>query len=303
MAYKIPFVRDMDFVYEEAQQVSSLIRRLVANNPGPFTYKGTGVYIIGRGEVAIIDPGPGNREHIEALLRAVEGERVTHILVTHRHMDHSPAAHPLAERTGAKVYASTIPPKPSECDELRLEASDDHYFQPDIDVKDGERFSGPGWTIEAVATPGHTANHMAYGLIEENALFPGDHIMGWSTTIIGPPDGDMTAYLNSLEKVRDRNYATLWPTHGPPIRDVRPFVQAFIDHRLEREAQIVAQMAAGKTSIKDMVSVIYADVDKRLHPAACHSVLAHIIRLVELGRVESMDGAPCVDGLYVLKNS
>lgn len=301
MASKIPFVRDMDFEYERAQQVSPLVRRLVANNPGPFTYKGTGVYIIGQGDVAIIDPGPDDDAHIEALLRAVEGERVTHILVTHRHMDHSPAAHPLAARTGAKVYSSTIAPKPSDCDALRLEASDDHLFQPDIDVADGDRFSGPGWTIEAVFTPGHTTNHMAYALIEENALFPGDHIMGWSTTVIGPPDGDMTAYFDSLEKVRDRDFTTLWPTHGPPVRDVRPFVQAFIDHRREREAQIIEQMRAGKTAIKDMVSVIYADVDKRLHPAACHSVLAHMIRLVELGQVETI-GAPCVESVYALKS-
>lgn len=299
MAAKIPFVRDMDFEYETVQQVSPLIRRLVANNPGPFTFHGTGVYIIGRGDVAIIDPGPDNAEHIDAILKAVEGERVTHIFVTHRHMDHSPAAHPLAERTGAKVYASKIPPKPSDCDELRLEASDDHYFTPDINVEDGEGFSGPGWTIEAVFTPGHTTNHMAYALIEENALFPGDHIMGWSTTVIGPPDGDMTDYLNSLEKVRDRGFDTLWPTHGPPVRDASNFVQAFIDHRLEREAQIVAQLQAGRTRIKDMVSVIYADVDKRLHPAACHSVLAHMIRLVELGRVISLD-PPCVDSEYRL---
>jgi glyoxylase-like metal-dependent hydrolase (beta-lactamase superfamily II) len=302
MAAKIPFVRDMDFEYGAPQQVSPLIRRVVANNPGPFTYKGTGVYIVGRGDVAVIDPGPDTPGHLNVLMRALEGERVTHIFVTHRHMDHSPAAHPLAQRTGAKVYASKIPPKPSECDDLRLEAGDDDLFQPDIDVKDGERFSGPGWTIEAVATPGHTTNHTAFALIEENALFPGDHIMGWSTTVIGPPDGHMTDYLNSLEKVRDRNYDALWPTHGPPIRDVRPFVQAFIDHRLEREAQVLEQLAAGKRQIKDMVPVMYADVDKRLHPAACHSVLAHMIRLIELGRV-GCEGPPCVDNEYWLKRS
>ncbi len=301
MAAKIPFVREMDFEYGAPQQVSPLIRRVVANNPGPFTYKGTGVYIVGHGEVAVIDPGPDTVEHVDVLMRAIAGERVTHILVTHRHNDHSPAAHPLAERTGAKVYASMVPPKPSECDDLRLEAGDDNLFQPDVDVADGERFSGPGWTIEAVATPGHTTNHMAYALLEENALFPGDHIMGWSTTIIGPPDGDMTAYLNSLEKVRDRNYTTLWPTHGPPVRDVRPFVQAFIDHRLEREAQVLDQFAQGKRFIKDMVPVIYADVDRRLHPAACHSVLAHVIRLVELGRV-GCQGPACVDTEYWLSS-
>jgi len=301
MAAKIPFVRDMEFEYEKAQQVSPLIRRLVANNPGPFTFRGTGVYIIGHGHVAIIDPGPDDSAHIDAVLKAVEGERVTHVFVTHRHMDHSPAAHPIARATGAKVYSSMVLPKPSDCDELRLEAGDDQLFTPDIDVKDGDRFPGPGWTIEAVFTPGHTANHMAYALLEENALFPGDHIMGWSTTIIGPPDGDMTAYFNSLEKVRDRDFQTLWPTHGPPVTEVRPFVQAFIDHRREREAQILRQLEAGKTQIKDMVSVIYADVDKRLHPAACHSVLAHMIRLVELGRVECL-GPPCVDSMYALRS-
>lgn len=300
MAAKIPFVKEMDFVYEQAQQVSPLIRRLVANNPGPFTFKGTGVYIVGRGEVAIIDPGPDNDEHVDALLNAVEGEQVTHIFVTHRHMDHSPAANPLSARTGAKVYGSKEPPKPSDCDTLRLEAGDDHGFEPQVDVHDGQRFEGPGWTIEAVATPGHTANHISYALLEENALFPGDHIMGWSTTIIGPPDGDMSAYLDSLVKVRDRNYDVLWPTHGPPVREVRPFIEAYLEHRLERERQVLSQLKSGKTFIKDMVAEMYADVDKRLHPAACHSVLAHMIRLVELGRVECL-GPPCVDSMYALK--
>ncbi|MGH6950854.1 MAG: MBL fold metallo-hydrolase [Vitreimonas sp.] len=302
MPAKIPFVRDMNFAYEEAEQVSPLIRRLVANNPGPFTYLGTGVYIVGRDEVAVIDPGPDDPAHIAALLRAVEGERVTHIFVTHRHMDHSPAARPLAAATGARIYASTIAPKHSDCDELRLEAGDDRRFAPDVDARDGDRFAGPGWTVEAVFTPGHTANHMAYALIEENALFSGDHIMGWSTTVIGPPDGDMSDYMASLEKVRDRGFATLWPTHGPPVRDVRPFLEAFIAHRLEREAQIVEQLAGGKRLIKDMVAVIYADVDKRLHPAACHSVLAHMIRLVEQRHV-GCEGPPRVDSEYWLKRA
>jgi glyoxylase-like metal-dependent hydrolase (beta-lactamase superfamily II) len=298
MAAKIPFVRDMQFVYGEPQQVSPLIRRVVADNPGPFTFKGTGVYIVGHGDVAVIDPGPDAPGHLDVLARALEGERVTHIFVTHSHMDHSPAARPLAERTGAKIHACGLPVIPSES-EVRMEAGDDLSFRPDIAIADGDRFAGRGWTIEAVATPGHTAHHMAYALIEENALFPGDHIMGWSTTVIGPPDGDMTAYLDSLVKVRERNYDTLWPTHGPPIREVRPFVQAYIDHRMEREAQIIAQLEQGKTRIKDMVVEMYADVDKRLHPAACHSVLAHMIRLVRQGRVTA-DGPLCVDSAYRL---
>lgn len=303
MASKIPFVREMDFAYGEVQQVSPLIRRVIANNPGPFTYKGTGVYIIGRGDVAVIDPGPDMDGHLDVLLRAIGGERVTHIFVTHGHMDHSPAARPLAAATGAKIYASGTPVKPTES-EVRMEAGDDLEFRPDVSVQDGQRFSGSGWTVEAVSTPGHTSHHMAYALVEENALFPGDHIMGWSTTVISPPDGDMTAYIENLEKIRDRGFDTLWPTHGPPIgavtdRDVRGFVQAYLDHRLNREAQIIAQLEAGKTRIKDMVPVIYADVDKRLHPAACHSVLAHMIRLVDLGRVRC-DGIAGVDSTYTL---
>jgi glyoxylase-like metal-dependent hydrolase (beta-lactamase superfamily II) len=216
-------------------------------------------------------------------------------------MDHSPAARPLAQATGAKIYASGLPVKPTEA-EVRMEAGDDLEYRPDIAIQYGQRFEGPGRTIEAVSTPGHTSHHMAFALIEENALFPGDHIMGWSTTVISPPDGDMTAYIDSLEKVRDRNYATLWPTHGPPVLEVRPFVQAYIDHRRAREAQIIEQMRAGKTRIKDMVAVIYADVDKRLHPAACHSVLAHIVRLIELGQVHC-EGVAGVDSQYALANA
>ena len=285
MAAKIPFVRDMDFEYEQAQQVSPLIRRLIANNPGPFTFKGTGVYIIGRGEVAIIDPGPDDPAHIDALLKAVEGETVTHILVTHRHMDHSPAAHPLAERTGAKVYASTLPPKPSDCDALRLEASDDHYFTPDINVEDGQRFSGPGWTIEAVFTPGHTTNHMAYALLEENALFPGDHIMGWSTTVIGPPDGDMTDYMASLQKLHDREDRVYYPAHGPQVDKTRQLVRGMIGHRRQRENQILRLLAETPHAIPLLVPRMYKGVDERLWPAAGRSVLAHLIDLERKGRV------------------
>jgi glyoxylase-like metal-dependent hydrolase (beta-lactamase superfamily II) len=300
MPAKIPFVREMTFEYGVAQQVSPLIRRIVAENPGPFTFRGTGVYIVGRGEVAVIDPGPDMPEHIELLKKALAGEKVTHIFVTHGHMDHSPAARPLAAATGATIYACAEPVIPSES-EVRMEAGDDLSFKPDVAVHDGEVFRGKGWTIEAVSTPGHTSHHMAYALHEENALFPGDHIMGWSTTVISPPDGDMDDYFASLVKVRDRDYETLWPTHGPPIKgNVREFVQAYIDHRLAREQQIIEQPAHGNNTIRTMVPVMYADVDKKLHPAACHSVLAHMIHLVKTGRVECMD-APCIDSIYALR--
>ncbi len=298
----IPFVRDIKFEYGVPEQVSPLIRRVIANNPGAFTYTGTGVYIIGRGEVAVIDPGPETAEHFAALQEALKGERVTHVLVTHSHMDHSPLAHVLAEKYGAKVYAGG-PVIPTDC-EVRMEAGDDLRFKPDVTVKDGAIFEGPGWTIEAIATPGHTSNHFAYALKEESAVFSGDHIMGWSTTVISPPDGDMGDYLASLQKIRDHNFSTIWPTHGPPVRDPQPFVQAYIDHRKQREAQILSSMRQGATRIPDMVAIIYAEVDKKLHPAACHSVLAHMVHLIRTEVVECSDFfCPGVNSLYTLKGA
>ena len=298
MAAKIQFVRDMDFEYATPVQVSPLIRRVVANNPGPFTFRGTGVYIVGKSDVGVIDPGPDQPEHVAALQRALAGERVTHIFVTHRHLDHSPAARPLQAATGAPIYASGVAPRFS-ADDFVAEEGDDLGFVPDIVVNDGDAFSGPGWTLEALFTPGHTSDHTCFALREENALFSGDHIMGWSTTVISPPDGDMDAYLASLERVRARDFTTLWPTHGPPVREVRAFVQGYLDHRLDREAQIIAQLRAGRTRIMDMIPIMYADVDKRLYPAAAHSVLAHLVRLVKLGRVRC-DGAPGIESAYAV---
>lgn len=299
MGSKVRFVRDMSFEYDVPQQMTPLIRRVVANNPGAFTFHGTGVYIIGHNEVAVIDPGPDTKDHVQSLLRVLGDEKLTHIFVTHGHMDHSPAAAPLARATGAVVCACAQPVIPTES-EVRMEAGDDLSFRPDVGITDGQIFRGKGWTIEAVSTPGHTSHHFAYALHEENVLFPGDHIMGWSTTVISPPDGDMQSYLESLVKVRDRNYSALWPTHGPPVvDDVKGFIQSYLDHRLNRESQIIVQLREGRHTIRDMVDVMYADVDRRLHPAACHSVLAHMIHLVKLGRVHC-SGAPCIDSLYML---
>lgn len=299
MAGKIPFVREMTFEYGVPQQVSPLIRRVLAENPGPFTFRGTGVYIVGRGSVAVIDPGPDLPGHLERLLGAIRGESVSHIFVTHGHMDHSPAARPLAAATGARIFACAEPVIPTES-EVRMEAGDDLSFRPDVAVHDGDVFAGDGWTIEAVSTPGHTSHHMAYALREENALFPGDHIMGWSTTVISPPDGDMGDYLASLVKVRDRDYATLWPTHGPPVTgDVKGFIQAYFDHRIGRETQILERLSHGPGTIREMVPAMYADVDKSLHPAACHSVLAHMIHLVKTGRVRCA-GPASVESVFTL---
>jgi glyoxylase-like metal-dependent hydrolase (beta-lactamase superfamily II) len=295
----IPFVRDMAFAYGVADQVSPLIRRVVAENPGPFTYLGTGTYIVGRGDVAVIDPGPLMDAHLAAILKATEGERIVAILTTHTHIDHSPLASPLQAISGAPIYGRADPKTDSGFEEAG-EAS----FRPDIEIADGAQVSGPGWTLEALATPGHASNHVAYALLEENALFSGDHVMGWSTTVVSPPDGDMGAYYASLETVRAREFATLWPTHGPPVTEVEPFLTAYRAHRLAREAQILAALSAGPTTIKAMVPVMYAAVDPRLHPAAAHSVLAHLIHLTRQGQVvadaTSAADAPSINSTFRL---
>jgi len=286
----IPFVRDIVFEPGRPDQVSPLIRRVVADNPGPFTYTGTGTYIVGRGEAAVIDPGPDLPEHLDALRRATEGERITAIVLTHTHLDHSPLARPLAEATGAVIWGL---PAPGAADTIvRLDEGQDHGFAPDRVVADGARVAGDGWTLEAIATPGHASNHVCWALLEENALFSGDHVMGWSTTVVSPPDGDMGDYYASLDKVAARGFSKLWPTHGPPVEDVAPFLAAYKAHRLARQAQILDQVGQGRGRIREMVPVIYADVDSRLHPAAAQSVLAHLIHLERSGQVISDGGGP-----------
>lgn len=297
----IPYVRDIDIEYGRCDQVSPLIRRVTANNPGPFTFKGTGTYIIGRGEVAVIDPGPDDPAHLEAILAAIPGERVTHILITHHHADHSPLAGPLKARTGATIYGCAVAGhEADDTGEVKMEAGHDHDFRPDVSLCAGGEVSGPGWTIEAIPTPGHTSNHICFALKEEHSLFSGDHIMGWSTTVITPPDGDMTDYLASLELIRARDFDTLWPTHGPPIRAVDDFIAAYIDHRQERVDQILNALKAGPARINELTPRLYADVDPRLHPAAARSMLAAMIHLVRKGQLAA-DGAPGPDSTYRLR--
>lgn len=296
----IPYVRGLDYEYGRVDQVSPLVRRVIANNPGPFTYIGTGVYIIGKGDVAVIDPGPMQADHFDALKAALKGERVTHVLVTHGHSDHSPLAQPLAEWAGCKTYARDCGIHTAK-DELG--SPDDLGFTPDVRLGDGDVLSGPGWTIETIETPGHTANHLCFGLREENACFTGDHIMGWSTTVVAPPDGNMGDYMRSLEKIRRAGFETLWPTHGDAIRG-KDFVHTFITeygaHRKAREAAIVAELRAGETSIPAMVARMYKDVDLRLHPAAAMSVLGHMMDLIERGVVVTPDRAPTTRSRFEL---
>jgi glyoxylase-like metal-dependent hydrolase (beta-lactamase superfamily II) len=299
----IPYVRKIDFEYGRADQVSPLIRRVIAKNPGPFTFTGTGTYIVGHGEVAVIDPGPDDLVHLAAIQAAVAGETVTAIVITHHHIDHSPLAQALQAATGAPIYGCAVKAHVEDDSGVKTEAANDLAFQPDVDLcGGGGRVAGPGWTLEAIATPGHTSNHICYALLEENAVFTGDHIMGWSTTVITPPDGDMTDYMQSLARIRDRGFATLWPTHGPPVTEPRPFLDAYIAHRRAREAQVVAALADGPKRISEMVPTLYADVDQGLWPAASRSVLGHLIDLARRGEVLT-DGAPGPDNLYRLPRS
>lgn len=298
----IPFVSMPPFEYGRVDAVSPLIQRVIANNPGPFTFTGTGTYIVGRPEtgagVAVIDPGPLDDAHLAALLAAVAGRRVTHVLVTHTHRDHAPLALPFAEAVGASILAARPPARTIHAS-AALDEDDDETFAPDVVLTGGEVLDGDGWTIEALATQGHASNHMAFVLREENALFSGDHVMGWSTTVVAPPDGDMTAYMASLDRVIARGFSTLWPTHGAPVTDPAPFLAAYKAHRLAREAQIVERLAAGDRRISQMVPNLYATVDSRLWPAASLSVWAHLIALERAGRVTAQPG-PAIDADWSL---
>ncbi len=292
---EINFLRDFSFAYGVAETLSPLIRRVVARNPSPFTFKGTGTYIVGRGSVAVIDPGPALPDHVEALLAALDGETVSHILVTHTHLDHSPAAAALKRATGAPTlgfgpHGATRSEGPGN-DGRGSEEGADRDFVPDEALRDGDVVEGKGWRMTAVHTPGHTSNHLCFALEEEKVLFSGDHVMGWSTSVIAPPDGDMAAYLRALDKLLLRDDAVYWPTHGPAIGDPKAHVRAFIDHRHERSAAILQRLAAGDETIPAMVEAIYVGLDPRLRNAAGRSVLSHLIALIEDGRV-ACDGPP-----------
>ncbi|HTP91611.1 MAG TPA: MBL fold metallo-hydrolase [Xanthobacteraceae bacterium] len=302
MADDIPFDKSFDLEPDRVKEVAPRVRAMVANNPGPFTFKGTVSYIIGRGKLAILDPGPLDEAHIAALLDAVRGETVTHIFVTHTHRDHSPAVPKIKAATGAKVYAEG-PHRASRPlhigDTRRLDASGDMDFRPDITLHDGDTITGDGWTLEAVTTPGHTANHMAYAFKEANLLFSGDHVMAWSTTIVAPPDGAMSDYMASLHKLARRQEPIYLPGHGAPVREAPRFVQHCIEHRRGRETSILHRLGKGEADIPTMVKAIYIGLDPRLVGAASLSVLAHLEDLVARG-VVATEGLPSISGTYRL---
>ncbi len=265
--------------YAIAEQISPMIRRVLARNASPFSYTGTQTYIVGHGEVAVIDPGPlgDDPAHVGELVRLLAGEKISAIMCTHTHRDHSPAAAPLAAATGALVVGCA--PLVIEDDGPRADASFDETYAPDRVLRDGERLSGPGWTLTAVDTPGHTSNHLCFALAEEKALFTGDHIMGWSTTVVSPPDGDMADYMRSLQLLMDRDDVVYYPAHGPQIDTPQRLARGMMGHRKQREGQILRLIERGVGTIPDMVAEMYKGVDPRLHGAAGRSVLAHLIDL------------------------
>lgn len=323
----IAFNKEFTPTYRQVDELSPLIRRVVAENPNPFTFTGTGVYLIGRGDVAVIDPGPTLSEHLDAVVSALgPDEQITRVLVTHTHSDHTAGVPLLVERTGATTYGfgphGPVPdhdpldnvsfdeyftPEEKEAfdkqwadtpDELKREGPDQD-FRPDVVVADGDLIEGAGWTMDVVHTPGHTSNHVCFGLQEEKVLFTGDHVMGWATSVISPPDGDLFDYLNSLRKLLGRDDERYWPTHGPAIDDPKTYVQSFLDHRLSREHQIVAALEEGPSTIKAIVPGMYEDVDKRLWRAAANSVYSHLLALHRDGRATA-DPQPSLTATWTL---
>lgn len=335
----IPYLTDIDPAYGAVVELSPMVRRVVCNNPGRFTFTGTGTYIIGRGQVAIVDPGPDDDEHVAAVLAAVAGEEVSHIVITHTHNDHSPATPALQTATGAPTYGfgphpvpteeaieaakpttwDDLMPTPEELEELKKsrpkkrkkttadgdeqeehaeqEEPGDMGFVPDHETGHGDVIRGGTWTLEALHTPGHISNHLCFGLREESALFTGDHVMGWSTSVIPPPDGSLAQYMASLDLILDREDRTYYPTHGPPIPDPLDFAHALKDHREDRTRQILECLADGPKTVPEMVNTMYTATPHILYMAAGQSVLSHLYHLVETERVVT-EGDLGADALF-----
>jgi glyoxylase-like metal-dependent hydrolase (beta-lactamase superfamily II) len=281
----LDFDRCLDAPYGKQVRLSPLVSRLLAPNPGPFTFKGTGVHIVGAGDhVAVIDPGPNLAEHIGALKAALGSRRLSHILVTHTHRDHCPAAALLKAWSGAPIYGPLFCGAPTG-QQSAVDEAHDPEFEPDIVVDDGMRIEGEGFVLECVATPGHTANHMCFALPKEQALFSGDHVMGWSTSVIAPPDGDMGQYLASLEKLLGRDEKIFYPTHGSPITAPKDWLRRLFDHRLMREAQILSALTEEEGDVAALVERLYPDIARALQGAAAQQIKAHLDHLAQQGAV------------------
>jgi glyoxylase-like metal-dependent hydrolase (beta-lactamase superfamily II) len=274
--------------------LSPMVARILAPNPSPFTYTGTQTYLVGADAVAVIDPGPDDADHLAALSAGIGGRPVVAILCTHTHRDHSPGARPLSAMTGAPVIGCA--PLTLNDDGPRADAAFDADYRPDRVLADGEQVEGPGWVLEAVATPGHTSNHLCFALPQEQALFTGDHVMGWSTSVISPPDGDMSDYMRSMQRLMEREDVVYYPAHGDAVDNPRRLVRGMMGHRKQREGQIMRFLERnGESAIPDMVAEMYKGVDQRLYGAAGRSVLAHLIDLQGRGMA-----APGTDGRWRL---
>ncbi|KQM97632.1 MBL fold metallo-hydrolase [Sphingomonas sp. Leaf25] len=273
-----------DFPPGIAQPLEPLVTRLLARNASPYTHTGTQSFVVGgSGAVAVIDPGPDDPAHLDAILNVVAGREVASILCTHTHRDHSPGAAPLAARTGAAIIGCAA----LTMDDVgpRADAAFDTEYRPDRVLHDGEAVAGDGWTLIAVATPGHTSNHLAFALPESGALFSGDHVMGWSTTIVSPPDGDMGEYMASLDKLLQRDDRVYYPAHGGAVENPRRLVRGMLGHRKQREGQILRGLERGLASVPELVAAMYVGLDAKLVGAAGRSVLAHLIDLKRRGVV------------------
>ena len=299
MATEIPFNRNFEVNYGEIENVAPGIRRITANNPSPFTFRGTGTYILGEGNVAVIDPGPDQHEHVKAIVEGLKNETVSHILITHTHNDHSPAAKALKEITGAPTYGFGPHGSGKPALKLTTQAGGDMDFRPDEKTQDGSVIYGDNWSVSCLHTPGHTSNHICFSWDEEKVLFPGDQVMGWSTSIVSPPDGDMGDYMRSLDKLIVRDDKIYYPAHGPEILEPQKLISAFQDHRREREENILECLKLGNDTIDQMVKTVYQDVSESLHAAAARSLFATVIYLVEQKKVEAIDGLD-IDGRYIL---
>lgn len=292
--------RDFDPRHGEAVPVAPGVRRITAPNPGPFTFQGTNTFLIGKGELAVLDPGPDDPAHRDALLLAIGGAKVAHILVSHTHRDHSPGARPLQARVGAPILAAgphrpARPVQPGE--QMRLDAAADTEFTPDETLADGALLEGGGYRLEVVATPGHAANHLAFALLGEDLLFSGDHVMGWATTVVAPPDGSMSDYMASLDRLLARPESVYLPAHGGEIRDAHGHVRGLRTHRRMRERAILERLAQGDRTIPEIVARIYGGLDPRLAGAAAMSTYAHLEDLVARG-VVATHGVPALGGRY-----
>lgn len=296
----LEFDMSFDPAYGRGAAVAPGVLRVTANNPSPFTFHGTNSYIVGTRTLAVIDPGPDDPAHLATLIRAIAGRPVSHILVSHTHRDHSPLAAELKRLTGATVVAEG-PHRPAR--DLRigevnpLDASADVDFSPDQRLAEGQTIEGDGWRLEAVLTPGHAANHACFALADTGILFSADHVMAWSTSIVAPPDGAMSDYMNSLDRLLERDDKLYLPGHGGPVQTPAPFVRALKTHRKMRERAVIERLRKGDRTIPELVGAIYRDTDPRLHGAAGLSVLAHLEDIVARGEAAA-EGEISIDGVF-----